>query len=342
MNYSSISPQSINSTKNNSSQTNCQRYPVLCKNSTQRLEFSNKVRSQRQSHITQAKDEKPNTKERHCCCCTSKIFQPFCMCSIIQGPNTQKQSRAPYSVSQHCKNRTKNSYFIHCKQCLYDHAHVSNTTICNNFFLINLSQSCLTPINNSNQTNSTYPWSQISTPFGKHIQVETLQTISSLFQQYSCQKNTSSCTPFYVSFRLPQMQWHQRNFHGKSLEESPPEKQLTTRFNIQTPQQQIVCCSSPTVKQQKTWKHCQTSNQSIEYLQISSSYFSCTTSTQSNQLKHRQQRTLIEYIKTLQVQTCKAPKLKTFQSQLQPVKRLTMSILGIPTTQYSQRHKRCC
>jgi hypothetical protein len=341
MNDSSISPQSINSTKNNSSQTNNQRNPILCKNSTQRLKFSNKVRSQRQSHITQAKNEKPNTKKRHCCCCTSKIFQCFCMCSIIQGPNTLKQRRAPYPVSQHCKNRTKNSNFIHCKQCLYNHTHMGNTTICNNFFLINLSQSCLTPINNSNQTNSANPWSQISTPFRKHILIETLESISSLFQQYSCQKNTSSCTPFHMSFRLPQMQWHQRNFNSKGLEESPPKKQLTTRFNRQLPQQQIVCCSSPTVQQQKTRKHCQTSNQSIKYLQISSTYFSSTTSSQSNQLKHGQQRTLIEYIKTLQVQTCKTPKLKTFQGQQQPIKRLTMSILSIPTTQYSQRHESC-
>jgi hypothetical protein len=28
----------------------------------------------------------------------------------------------------------------------------------------------------------------------------------------------SSCTPFHMSFRLPQMQWHQRNFNSKGLE----------------------------------------------------------------------------------------------------------------------------
>lgn len=342
MNYSSICPQCIYSTKNYSSQTNSQRNPVLCKNSTQRQKFSNKVRGQRQGHITQTKNKKPNTKKRHCCCCTSKIFQCFCVCSIIQSSNTQKQSRTPYSVSQHCKNRTKNSNFIHCKQCLDNHTHVSNTTVCNNFFLINLSQSCLTPINYPNQTNSANPWPQISAPFRKHIQIKTLQTISSLFQQYSSQKNTSSCTPFYVSFRLPQMQWHQRNFNSKCLKEPPPKKQLTTRLNRQLPQQQIICCSCPTIQLQNTRKHCQTSNQSIEYLQISSSYFSCTTSTQSNQLKHRQQRTLVQYIKTQQIQACKTPKQKAFQSQQQPIKRLTMSILSIPTTQNCQRHKNCC
>jgi hypothetical protein len=310
----------------------------LCKNSTQRLKFSNKVRGQRQGHIAQAKNEKPNTKERHCCCCTSKIFQCFCMCSIIQSSYTLKQSRTPYSVSQHCKNRTKNSNFVHCEQCQHNHAHVSNTTICNNFFLINLSQSCLTPINNTNQTNSANPWSQICTPFRKHILIKTLQTIGSLFQQYSSQKNTSSCTPFNVCFRLPQMQWHQRNFYSKGLKESPPKKQLTARLNRLLPQQQIICCSSPTVQQQKTGEHCQTSNQSIKHLQIGSSYFSSTTSTQSNQLEHGQQRTLIKYIKTLQVQTGKTPKLKTFQCQLQAIKRLTMSILSIPTAQHCQRH----
>lgn len=342
MNNSCICPQCIDSTQNYSSQTNSQRDPVLCKNSTQRQKFSNKVRSQRQSHITQTKNKKPNTKQRHCSCSTSKIFQCFCMCSIILCPNAQKQSRTPYSVSQHCKNRTKNSNFIHCKQCLHNHAHVSNTTICNNFFLINLSQSCLTPINDSNQTNSANPRSQISTPFRKQIHVETQQSIGSQFQQYSSQKNTSSCTPFNVSFRLPQMQWHQRNFYSKGLKEPPPKKQLTTRFNRQLPQQQIICCSSPTIQQQKTRKHCQASYQSIEYLQISSSYFSCTTSSQSNLLKHGQQRTFVKHIKTLQIQTCKTPKQKAFQSQQQPIKRLTMGILSIPTTQNCQRHERCC
>jgi hypothetical protein len=260
------------------------------------------------------------------------------MCSIIQSSHTLKQSRTPYSVSQHCKNRTKNSNFVHCKQCQHYHAHVSNTTICNNFFLINLSLSCLTPIKNTNQTNSANPWSQISTPFRKHILIKALQPIGSLFQQYSSQKNTSSCTPFNVSFRLPQMLWHQRNFYSKSQKESPPEKQLTARLKRQLPQLQIICCSGPTVQQQKTRKHCLTSNLCIKHLQISCAYFSSTTSPQSNQLEHGQQRTLIKYIKTLQVQTGKTPKLKTFQCQLQPIKRLTMCILSIPTAQYSQRH----
>lgn len=341
MNNSSISPQSIYSTKNYSSQANGQRNCILCKNSTQRQKLSNKVRSQRQGHITQAKNEKPNAKQRHCCRCTSEIFQSFCMCSIIQSSYTQEQCRACNSVSLHCKNRPKNSNFVHCKQSLHNHTHVSNTTVCNNFFLINLSQSCLTCINNSNQTNSTYPWPLISACFRKLILIKAQQTIGSLFQQYSSLENTSSCTPFNVSFRQPQVQGHQRNFHSKGQKEPPPQKQLTTGFNRLLPQQQIICCSSPAVLQQKTRKHCQTSNQSIKYQQICSTYFSSTTSTQSNQLKHGLQRTLVKHIKTQQIQTRKTCKLKAFQSQLQSIKRLAMGILCIPTTQNCQRILSC-
>jgi hypothetical protein len=197
-------------------------------------------------------------------------------------------------------------------------------------------------INYTNLTNSTNSRSQISTSFGKQINIKTQQTISSLFKLNSSQQNTSSCTSFYMSFRLPQMQWHLRYFNSKSLKESPPQKQLTTRINIQSIQQQIRSGSCSTIQQKQTWKHSQTSYQSIEYLQISSSNFSCTTSTQSNQQKHRQKSTLIKYIKTKQIQSCKSSKQKTFQSQLQSIKRLAMLSLSIPTTLYSLWHQSCC
>jgi hypothetical protein len=116
MYYTSICPLCINSTKNNSSQTNCQRNSILCKNSTQRQEFSNKVRGLGLSHITKTKDEEPNTKERHSCCSSTQVFQSFCVCSIILSSNTLKLCWTPYSVSLHCENRTKNTYFVHCKQ----------------------------------------------------------------------------------------------------------------------------------------------------------------------------------------------------------------------------------
>jgi len=137
------------------------------------------------------------------------------------------------------------------------------------------------------------------------------------------------------------MQWHLRNFHSKSLKKSPPQKQLTTRINRLLPLLQIIGCSCPTILQQKTRKHCKTSNQSIENLLISSTYFSSTTSTLSNLLKHRQQSTFIKHIKTQQIQTCKTCKLETFQSLLQCIKRLAMLILSIPTTLDCLRHLSC-
>jgi len=139
VNYSSICPQSVNSTKNYSSQSKSLRNCILCKNSTQRLKLSYKIRSLRLSHITQTKDEKPNAKQRHSCCCSSKIFQCFGVGSIIQSSYTLKLCWTRYSVSLHCKNRPKNTYFVHSKQSKNNHAHMSYTTICNNFFLIYLS-----------------------------------------------------------------------------------------------------------------------------------------------------------------------------------------------------------
>lgn len=339
--YSGIGPQSVNSTQNNPSQTDGQRNCILCKNSTQRQEFSNKVRSLRQGHVTQAKEKEPKTKQRHSSRSSSKVFQSFCMSSIVLSSYAQELCWTCNSVSLHSLNRTQNTHFVHCKQCKYYLAHVGYTTISNKFFLIDLSQGCQTRVDHANQTDCTHPGPQISTCFRELIQVKTQQPISSLLQLHSGQLNTSSRAPLYVSFGQPQVQWHQRNFNSKSLEESPPQKQLTTRINRQLPQLQIVGGSCPTIQLQKTGKHCQRAYQSIKHQQIGSTYFSSTPSPQSNQLKHGQKCTLIEYVKTQQVQTCETSKLKTFQGLLQCIKRLTMSILSIPTTLNSQRHLNC-
>jgi len=66
-----ISPQSIYGTQNNTTQTNNQANKIILKNTTQGLKFCNKIWCLRQSHITQTKNKKPNTKQRHSCCCTS-------------------------------------------------------------------------------------------------------------------------------------------------------------------------------------------------------------------------------------------------------------------------------
>jgi len=267
------------------------------------------------------------------------------MSTIILSTNTQKQSRTCNSVSQHSQNRSKNSNFVQSEKCLYYHTHMSYTTICNNFFQIYLSQSSQTCIDNSNQTDSPYLRSQKSTSFRKQIKIETQLSISSLFQQYSCLLYTSCSTPFYMSLRQPQMQRHQRNFDCKSQKKSPPHKLLTTRFNRSKgmmPLLQIIGGSCPTVQLQQTGKHCLTSYQSIKNQQISSTNFTGTTSTQSNLQKHRQKSTFIKNIKALQILTCKTSKQKTFQSLQLPIKRLTMSILSIPTTQNCLWNQSCC
>jgi len=122
----------------------------------------------------------------------------------------------------HCQNRAYNTYFIHCKQSKYNETHMCYTTISYNFFLVNLSQCSQRCINDSYLTNSAYPRSQVCTPLRKEIQVNTYQTITSLFQQYSSQLNTSCCTCFNMSFGQPQMQWHLRYFDCESLKETPP------------------------------------------------------------------------------------------------------------------------
>lgn len=295
---SSICPLTINCTKNNSTQANNQRKIILCKNSTQGKEFSHKIRSLWLCHITQSKKEKPNTKQWHCSCTSSKIFLSFCMCSIIQKTNTKKQSRTSNSMSLHCKNRSKNTYFIHCKQSKYNHTHMSNTTISNNFFQINLSKCGQTCINDPYQTNCTHKRSKISTCIWKKIEIKTLESISSKFQQDSSQLDTSSCTSFNMSFRQPQMKWHKRNFHCKSQKKSPPQNKFTTWRNLQMSLLFIMECSCSTIQKLQHRLHCQTSYKCIKNQQISSFHFTCTTSTLPNKQKHRQLNTLIKYIKT--------------------------------------------
>lgn len=243
-------------------------------------------------------------------------------------------------MCQHSKNRPQNSNFVQRKQSKNNHTHMGYTTVSNNFFQIHLTKSSQACVHNTKQTNSTYQRSLISTSCRKLIHIESQQSISSQFQQHSSQLHTSSSTCFNVSFWKPQMQRHERHFHCKSQKETPPQEQFSTRIKSGTSQQQVRSGSSAAVQKQKTRKHSQTSNKCIKNLEIGSTYFSSTASTQSNKKEHRQKCTLIKHIKAQQIQTCKASKQKAFKSQQQPIKRLTVPILGIPTTQNSQRHQK--
>lgn len=341
MHNSCISPQSINSPQQNTCQAKSQSNTVVCKNTTQRQELSYKIRCQRLRHVTQTKDEKPNTKQWHCSCGSTQVFQCFCMCTIILRSYTLKLSRTPDPVSLHSKNRTKDSYLIQSEQRQNNHTHMSYTTISNKFFLINLAQCCLRCVNNAKQTNSANPRSQISTRFRKLVQIKTLQTIGTQLLQYSRQQNTSSSAPFYMSLRQPQMQRHLWYLNSKCQEKSPPKQQLSTRMNRKAPQQQIIGCTGPTIQLQQARKHCQAPYESIKNLQICSTYFSCTTSPQPDLQEHRLKSTFIKYIKTKQINTRKTPKLKTFQCLQQSIKSLTMFILSIPTTLNCLWHLNC-
>ncbi len=125
---------------------------------------------------------------------------------------------------------------------------MSYTAICNNFFLVHHTQRSQTPIKNTNQTNSLSQWPKISTPFWKQIHIKTLQSICTLFQQYTPQQHTSSCTPFYMSFRQPQMQRHQRYFDCKCLKETPPQNIDNRRFNRSMRQKHIRSRSPKTLQ----------------------------------------------------------------------------------------------
>lgn len=342
MNNSSICPQTINCTKNYPGQTNNQRNSILCKDSAQRKKFSNKIWCQRQCHITLSKDEKANAEQWHCCCTPSKIFLSFCMGTIIQIPNTLKQSRTSNSMRLHCKDRTNNSDFVHCKQSKNNHAHMCNTTIGNNFFQINLSKSCQTCVNNSNLTNSGHKRCKIRTCTWKEIKIKAQKSICSKFQQNSGQQNTSCSTSFNMGFWQPLMKWHQWNLYCKGQKESPPHNILTTFRKPKMSYLFIVSCSCSTQQELKNWQHCQTSNKCIKNLQIGSLYFSCSTSTQSNKQKHWNQRTFIKNIKTKNIQTCETCKKKTFKTKSLCIKRLAMCILCVPTALNCLRHQNSC
>lgn len=263
------------------------------------------------------------------------------MRSIILRSYTLELCWASNSVRLHCKNRTSNPNFILCKECLDDHTHMCNTTICYNLFLINLALCCLRSINYTNQTKSTHSWPEIRTPFRKQKLVKALQSISSLLEQDSGLLHTTCSTPFNMCFRQPQVLWHKWNFHCKRQKETPPLQQLSTGMNWETSQLLVVCCSCPTIQQEQTREHCLRPYKSIQYQQKRSTHLSLTTSTLSNQLKHWQLSTLIKHIKTKQIQACKAPKLKTFKCLLLRIKRLTVLFLCMPTAQYCQWHL-CC
>jgi len=211
---------------------------------------------------------------------------------------------------------------------------VGNTTVGYQLFLVDLSLCGQRRINNAHLTKSADPRRQIVAPFWKLIKIITLQSVCSLFLLHPCLLYTSGSTPFYMSLRQPLMLRHQRNFDRKCLKKPTPQKQLTTGFNRYSTLLQIVCGSSPAIQQKLSWKYCLTSYQSIKYLQISCAYFSRTTSSQSNQQKYGQKSAFIKYIETKQIQPCKCPKLKTFQSLLLCIESLTMFILSIPTTLY--------
>ncbi len=264
------------------------------------------------------------------------------MGSIIQVSYTQEQCRTPNPVCLHSHNSSNNSNFIHSKQSQNHHTHVSNTTVRYYFFLVNHTQCCQTPIENTNLTNCRCKRSLICAPFGEHVHVKALLSISSLFQLNSPQLYTSCSAPLYVSFGLPLMQRHQRHFHCKCQEETPPLDVHNRGFNWSMRQKHIRGRPPPALQQQYARKHCQTPNQGIKNQLICCTYFSGTASTQSNLLEHGLLRTFVQYIKAQSVQPCKGPKQKTFQCQLLCIERLTMHILGIPTTLNRQRHLCSC
>lgn len=328
----------------------------MCKNPTQTLEFTNKVRCQGHPHITEAENEKPNAKQRHCCSSSTQIFQRFCVGSIILVANTQEQCWAPYPVCLHSHDAPNNSNFIQTKGCQDYHTHVGNTTICYYFFLVHHAQGSLAPVHNTNLTNCRSSWPLISTPFRKLVQIKALLPIGSQFQLHTPLQHTPSGTPFYVSFRLPQMQGHLWYFDCKRLEKPPPLEIYNRRIEssygscssgaggrtARLHQKHIVCCSSPAQQQQHTRQHSQTSNQGVKHQLICCTYFTSSASTQSNLLEHGLQGTLVQYIKTQSVQPTKSPKQEAFQSLLQCVEGLAMYILGVPAAQDCLWHQGCC
>lgn len=342
MHHTSICPLTVYCAQNNTNQRKHQRKTVLCKDSTQRQKLSYKRRSKRHCHIALSKNEEPNTKQRHCCCATSQVFQSFCMCTVILITYTLKQCRASNTVSLHCKNASNNTYFIHSELSKYNHAHVRYTTIGYNFFLIYLTQCSLTCINNTYQTHCTNERVKISTSIRKEIEIKTQQSISSQFLQYPCLLDRPCCASFYVSFWLPLVERHQRYLYSKRLKEPPPLNILTAFRQSKMSLQFIVSCTCSAVLEQQKRLHCLTSKQSIKYQLICSLYFTCTASSLPNKLKHRLLSTLIQYIKSNQINSCKAPKQKCCQEKKLCIKRTAVRCHSCPATLNSQRHLKCC
>lgn len=341
MNHTSISPLTVYRAQNNTNQRKHQRQTILCKDSTQRQKLPNKRWSQRHCHIALNKNEKPNTKQRHCCSAASQVFQCFCMCTVILITNTQKQCRASNTVSLHCKNASNNTYFIHSELSKYYHAHVCYTTIGYNFFLIYLTQCCQTSINNTYQTYCTNERVKISTSIRKQIEIKTQLSISSQFLLNPCLLDRPCSASFYMSFWLPLMQRHQWYFNSKRLKEAPPQNILTAFRQSKMSLLFIVSCTCSAILEQQKRLHCLTSKQSIQYLLICSFYFTSTASSLPNKLKHWQLSTLIQYIKSNQINSCKAPKQKCGQEQKLRIKCTTVHCHGSPATLNCQRHLKC-
>jgi hypothetical protein len=128
------------------------------------------------------------------------------------------------------------------------------------------------------------------------------------------------------------MKRHKRYFNCKSLKESPPQNILYIFRKSKMSKLFIICCPCSTIQKLKKWLHSLTSKKSIEYQQISSFYFTSTTSSQSNKLKHRLLCTFILHIKTNLINSCKTSKLKGCKEKKSGIKRCTMCILSGPAT----------
>lgn len=339
-----ISPLIIHCSQNNTEQRSSQNKRRSCKNSTQRKKFSNERGCLRYCHIRKSKEEKERTKKGHSCSNSSKVFQSFCMCSFIKIAYTQKQCRTCNSMSQYSKKCTKNSNFVSGKLSKNQQTHMSNTTISNNFFKINLTTGRETRIEKTQKTHCTYKRVIKRTSQRKERKIKSKQPIRSEFQQNTCQQNRTCSTSFYMSFRQPQMERHLRNFHSKSKKKSKPKNQLSTFRELKMSELLIICSASSTLLKQKQRKHSLTSNQCIEHLQIGSFDFSWTCPSQTNKKKHWQQRAFIKNIESQLIGSCETCKLKCSETQEQCIERSTVfvSVLSSPACQNSLRYQPCC
>ena len=343
MNYSSISPHGISSLQNNLNTSSRQPQQIVIKHTAQAKEFSQKVWSQRHCHITQAENKKHNAKQWHCCLRSPQIFQCFCMCSIVNLTNTQKQSWTLNSVSKHQKGTSNKSKRTSSKQCQSNHTHVCYTTILNKFFKVNLTQCCKRPVNQAKQTKSKYKWSIISASFLEKAKIKTQQTISSQFQQNPSQQYATLSTLFNVSLWQPQMQWYHRNLNLESQKQSPPKHQLFAQIPIFMNQKQKASGTYKTKHYQHTRQHCQTTYQSIQYQKVLLTYFTWTRSSQSNCQKHRQQTTFVQNIETKQIKRSKPSKQTTFKNKQNSYKTFCpISWHIIPTTKNCNWHQNSC